>query len=277
MRTAYCVITALALAGLSDALSISSAPYAKPRRSVGLIERKKWTWDQASMESKTEWAIVLRRYFMVDMAVFELERHFGDAMPATSSSGEASNADEDACKMAQVKLTRLQSNLEKAVLDQNTSETTAEDMQKDRVTNHLTLSEKRILRVEHKREQEGFLAVEASGQDVLQKAKDLIQALTDSQKKPRSSWMSIVGRPKAKSNDTSPYAEFERSTSVAAKTPAMVHTKNSTATQKKTAVPTLAAMFQKYQEAAKSFHADLGSFQANHEKAFANFLSTSIS
>jgi len=44
-------------------------------------EQKKWNWKEASEESKTEWAIVLKRYVLADMTVYELSRHFGEAHP----------------------------------------------------------------------------------------------------------------------------------------------------------------------------------------------------
>merc|ERR1719464_1205917 len=130
---------------------------------------------------------------MIDMNLFELERHFDEALPPTRTSGGYNTVDAEALDKAQVKLAKLQSNLEKAVLDQNTSDSTAGDMQRDTPSNHLSSEEKRALLEEHAREQNGFFAVEASAQDVLQQANTFLKALKVAQKKNNQpSWSSIV-------------------------------------------------------------------------------------
>merc|ERR1719330_1572819 len=71
--------------------------------------------------------------------------------------------------------------------------------QKTNKNNFLTVHEKRVLADEHKREQYGFFAVEASGQDVLEKAEELMQALEataqEEHNKTQPSWSSIVAVP----------------------------------------------------------------------------------
>ena len=119
------------------------------------------------------------RYVLADMTLYELGRFFGKAL-------QADDADKhEAVDKARVKLERLRSNFEKAVLDQNTSDATAESMQARIKSNMLTTHEKRILAQEHKREQYGFFAIEASGQDVLEKATELFHALDTAPEQPK--------------------------------------------------------------------------------------------
>lgn len=242
---------------------------ARPGQALDLLEKKKekkWNWKEASEESKTEWAIVLKRYVLADMTVYELARHFGEALP---SGADATTGDQqEALGLAEKKLARLKYSLERAVLDQNTSDVTAGDMQKARKTNLLTAHEMRVLAQEHKREQNGFFAVEASGQDVLEKASELMQAVQEASKvqpaKAQPSWSSIVAAPEPKPTPKPTYSSMLNMTQAA---PNSTH-KNATAAAK----PTVAALFQKFEEAAKTLHGDLGNFESMQSKAITNLL-----
>jgi len=234
------------------------------------IEKKKWNWKEASEESKTEWAIVLKRYVLADMTVYELVRHFSEALPSGDSAASGVPGDQsEALDMAQKKLARLRSSLERAVLDQNTSDATAGDMQIARKTNYLTVHEKRILAQEHKREQYGFFAIQASAQDVLSKATELMQAMQAVQAQPKKaqpSWSSIVAAPPTPKPT---YVSMLNATQAA---PSSAH-KNATALRG--AKPTIGALFAKFQEVAKTLHADLGNFESMQSKAITNFLALS--
>lgn len=260
---------------------------AKPTQELDLLEKavfqkkkenKKWNWKEASEESKTEWAIVLKRYVMVDMTLFELARHFGQALPGKSQDGtpEASEEDRhDALGMAEKKMARLEANLARAVLDQNTSDATAADMQKARKTNLLTVHEKRILAEEHKREAQGFFAVEASGQDVLEKSKELLQALQQSDaapKKPQPSWSSIVAAPVTPKPT---YMSMLNMTQVAAPKKANTTSLRGAPSNTTESSSTIQVLFQKFHDAAKTFHGDLGNFESMQTKAVTNLLSLS--
>jgi len=206
--------TAVALAcGLRFAHGLRDAPRGHDRlpglpavppareRSLGLIVRKKWNWKDASEETKTEWGIVLKRYVMVDLMLFELGRHFEAALPAPAQTEDGGGTagsdgrlvvDEEALNATAAKLSKIKNNLDKAVLDQNTSDATSADMQKSRKSDHLSLAEKKTLWKEHLRERDGFFAVEASAQDVLQQAVALQQALETAHNAAHSpSWSSI--------------------------------------------------------------------------------------
>jgi len=233
------------------------------------IEAKKWNWKEASEESKTEWAIVLKRYVLADLTIHELSRLFGESLPSSASQGSTDQDQHDALELAQKKLARLRSNLERAVLDQNTSDVTAGDMQKVRKTNYLTVHEKRILDQEHKREQYGFFAIEASGQDVLQKATELLQSLEVAgaqPKKAQPSWSSIMAAP------PTPKPTYMSMLNV---TKAVPNPARSNATALRGAKPTIGALFQKFEEVSKTFHDDLGSFESMQSKAITNFLAIS--
>jgi len=230
-------------------------------------EQKKWNWKQASEESKTEWAIVLKRYVLADMTVYELSRHFGEALPSTA--GPTTEDQRDALGWADKKLARLTSNLERAVLDQNTSDATAVDMQIARKTNLLTVHEKRLLADEHKREQYGFFAIEASGQDVLQKAAELLQILQAEQAQPtkaQPSWSSIVAAPAAPATPKTTYLSMLNATQAV---PTSAH---NNATAIRGAKPTAAALFQNFEDAAKVLHREMGNFESMRAKSIASLL-----
>lgn len=282
----HCVPWALLLLGLPvflDALVVKSAvptivvdlleETANPGQALDLLEKewfskkkeqKKWNWKEASEESKTEWAIVLKRYVLADMTVYELSRHFGEALPGTA--GATIEDQHDALAWADKKLAKLKSNLERAVLDQNTSDATAVDMQTARKTNLLTVHEKRLLAEEHKREQYGFFAIEASGQDVLEKASEVLQTLQAQQAQPtkaQPSWSSIVAAP---ATPKPTYMSMLNATQAVAK-PAH---NNATAIQG--AKPTAAALFQNFENAAKVLHREMGNFESMRAKSITNLL-----
>lgn len=245
------------------ALLLEAPQHRGPSPSLGFLERRRWTWAQASEETKTEWAIVMRRYIMVDTALFELELHLGEALPVDPTTGTRRTAvDAEALAKASAKLAKIQSDLQRAVLDQNTSDETAGDMQATRAGNNLTAGEKRSLREAHQRERYGFFAVEASGQDVMQQADALLRALhvlaaREESGRSTSSWSSIV-QPGVAAAAASTDADRAR---------ASKEGKGSDDSQ----APALGldALFQKYQDAARTFHGDLGRFEASQSSAFA--------
>lgn len=237
-------------------------------------KEKKWNWKEASEESKTEWAIVLKRYVLADMTVYELSRHFGEALPTgtlpTGTGPTGTGTDQrEALDVAQKKLVRLKSNLQRAVLDQNTSDATAADMQKSRKSNLLTVHEKRVLAEEHKREQYAFFAIEASSQDALEKATELLQALETLQAQPvkaQPSWSSIVAAP------ATPKPTYMSLLNVTNATQATQSQQPKKATALRGAKPTVAALYQNFEEVAKTFHGDLGTFESMQSKALTNLL-----
>lgn len=269
-----------ALPTTAAAAPAGRAAVASTRPQLGLLERR-WDWKEASEESRTEWSIVLKRYVLVDMTLFELGRHFEEALPASpaGASGTSTTVDEDALATARLKVERLQSNLEKAVLDQNTSDATAGDMQKDGRTNFLTRREKRILAEEHKREQFGFFAVEASGQDVLQQAVGLLQALEAAAKRPQPSWGSIVAAADAPAKTKSGYPSLlptaGQNAARAAVKAAGLPPHNATQAKPRSAATTVRDLFGRFQEASQTFHKDMANFQALQSKAVTNLLTLS--
>jgi len=291
----HCPLLAFAVLGavaLVDALVLSPAvadkqaldlleETANPGQELDLLEKrvfgekkqeKKWNWKEASEESKTEWAIVLKRYVLIDMTLYELGRFFGEVV----STAEASSDRGEVLDKARVKLARLQSNLERAVLDQNTSDATAGDMQKDRKGNKLTVHQKRTLADEHKREQYGFFAIEASGQDVLEKANELFQALDVTpvqMKKASPSWSSIVEAPATPAIPKPTYMSMLNATVVELN--ATVVEPNATlsnATALRGSKPTVAMLSQRFEAASATFHGDLGRFESMQSKAITNLL-----
>merc|ERR1719356_1302573 len=133
------------------------------------------------------------------MTLLELEHRWDGAMPsaAVGAGLAAAGGAEEPLGKIEAKVAKLHDHLDKAVLDQNTSDSTAEDMQRDIRTNHLTKEQKRTLRDEHQHERFGFFAVEASAQDVFSQATALVQAIAARRARPSRSWASIVPAPTA--------------------------------------------------------------------------------
>jgi hypothetical protein len=290
------VVALVCLPILVDALTVAPAnsvqaldlleETANPAQALDLleqrkIEKKKWNWKEASEESKTEWAIVLKRYVLADMTVFELDRKLGEALAAPVASDDRN----EALKMARAKLARLQGSFEKAILDQNTSDATALDMQQQRKSNLLTVHEKRILAEEHKREQYGFFAIEASAQDVLQKANDIFQALDatpDQPNKTSPSWSSIVAAPADAVTPKPTYMSLLNATEAERNATEVTQKSNSTSDNTNALrgkmvakPPTVAELSQRFEESSQTFHGDLGNFETMQRKAVTNFLSLS--
>jgi len=206
---------------------------------------------------------------LADMTVYELGRFFSEALSA--------GADDkiETLEKARVKLARLQSSFEKAVLDQNTSDATAADMQKTIKSNKLTVHEKRLLADEHKREEAGFFAIEASGQDVLEKANELFAALEASSKAPKKaspSWGSIVAAPVTPS--PSSYASLLNATDAEKNATEVViqNGANNATALRGSKEPTPAMLQEQFEAASRTFHSDLGSFESMKSKAITNLL-----
>lgn len=256
------------LGGLADASRVLATPPARPRsRSLGLVVKRKWNWKEASEETKTEWGIVLKRYVMVDLMLFELERKFEEAMPAPGGADGHLVVDEDALEATRKRLAKVKMNLDKAVLDQNTSDATSADMQKVRKNDHLSAAEKKALWKEHLSERYGFFAVEASAQDVLQQAGALQQALETTHNATAQilSWSSIVNNTKAPPVPPLAPASTTVANGTAASPPRGLLAKKKNATS-------IAEFFQMYQAAAQTFHTDIGNFETMQRKAFTNLL-----
>jgi len=246
---------------------------------MSLLVKKKWNWKEASEETKTEWGIVLKRYVMVDMSLFELERHFGEAMDAVgnSSSDEERRqqlADfDEALAASRKKLDKMANNLKAAEDDQNTSDGTSGDMQIERKGGQLSASQKKALSEEHHREQYGFFAIEASGQDVLMQATALQQALESRRNASKhSSWMSIVPEAPAYANVAAVATPSAKSQQGGNSTAAQKTAPGAEKTDKQ-GPPTIASLLSKYQASSQAFHTDLGSFEDAQRKAFTNLLS----
>eukprot|EP00403_Amphidinium_massartii_P030284 CAMPEP_0178406316 /NCGR_PEP_ID=MMETSP0689_2-20121128/18849_1 /TAXON_ID=160604 /ORGANISM="Amphidinium massartii, Strain CS-259" /LENGTH=274 /DNA_ID=CAMNT_0020027353 /DNA_START=37 /DNA_END=861 /DNA_ORIENTATION=+ len=264
------LLSIAALPALLAALSVS------PRRgsALGLVEEnRKWNWKEASEETKTEWAIVLKRYVLADVTLFDLQRHFESALPVRGDEqGLEWHVDTDELDMARNKLHRLDDNLKKAILDQNTSDVTALDMQSNRRDNRLSPEEKKQLRDAHKQEQLGFFAVEASGQHVLQEATALLQALDAFVNESRSEskdWSEVA--PTTSPAPSVGYLSMLPPVVNSSSTKLSITAANSNATshrlQKTNALLyAMQGLYKEYELACQAFHSDLGSFEAKQAK-----------
>merc|ERR1719188_2703440 len=107
-------------AALLALLAIAAPSAASPQAVASLLREggvrsRRWDWKSASEESLTEWSIVLRRYYMVDMELADLIRRFGEAFPAEGAKQEKVKPDDMAHIRAKVE--KLSANLEAALTD----------------------------------------------------------------------------------------------------------------------------------------------------------------
>jgi len=114
----------------------------------GGLRSRRWDWKSASEESLTEWSIVLRRYYMVDMELGDLMRRFGEVLPPPEGAKQEELKPDDVARIRS-KVDKLSANLEAALADQRVSDGTFGNMEVDK---KLSPKQKQALFDEHKEE-----------------------------------------------------------------------------------------------------------------------------
>merc|ERR1719473_754522 len=105
----------------------AETPPDKPKRTLNLFTRR-WDWKEASDESKTEWGITLKRFYLVDNAFLQLQRLLSETLgPNEDSDLGLSNS---TLVYIQKVIAKADRNLKKAEEDQNTSDATIVSMEK---------------------------------------------------------------------------------------------------------------------------------------------------
>lgn len=145
-----------------------------PHHKASLL-RKKWDWKTASGESVTEWAIVLRRFHMVDMELTDLLTMFSFDLPVNPETGMPQTVDMQAdLPRMRKKVEKLSENLENAVKDQQTADDTFGNMETDR---RLSASDKEALAVDHRAELRRSQELLDLGRASLSHAKSLLSCI----------------------------------------------------------------------------------------------------
>lgn len=128
----------------------SSLGHKPLKRHRASLLRKRWDWSKASVESRTEWAIVLRRYALVDTELANLVMHMDQVFPADQRNFTAENGIDpwEAAKL-RGKVEKLSDNLKAALNDQQVSNSTFTDMERDPKINR---TQQQALHAEHERE-----------------------------------------------------------------------------------------------------------------------------
>merc|ERR1719387_3070325 len=70
---------------LNSYLSNAATPPGKPNHTLNLFTRR-WDWKEASDESKTEWGITLKRFYLVDNAFLQLQRLLSETLGPNEDS-----------------------------------------------------------------------------------------------------------------------------------------------------------------------------------------------
>lgn len=114
-------------------------------------QRQKWDVKTATEEMHTEWGIVLRRYYMVDMEMADITLKLNAVSPPPGSPEPAEAPDAEVAAELKRKIAKLNSNLQAARRDLDSSENTVVNMEVDP---HLDAPAKDALNKEHQQQQE---------------------------------------------------------------------------------------------------------------------------
>lgn len=216
-----------------------------PKRSLNLL-RTRWHWKEASDESKTEWGIVLKRFFMADTLLWQFEHHVREALPGEATEGPP------ALDKARAKLQKVAANLDEAKGDQDTSDSTFGDMQVDK---SLTDAERLTLREQYKTEQHGFFAADTSGREALRLARELVDLVSSNDSKSKS--VPLHGNSTA--HDV-----------------AVVNATGAAARPGSSPGDAFDQAFRKYQDSAATFHSAVTAFETDQHRALANLLALHV-
>mmetsp|Transcript_88078 Transcript_88078/g.247613 ORF Transcript_88078/g.247613 Transcript_88078/m.247613 type:complete len:244 (-) Transcript_88078:102-833(-) len=167
MRRSAFISTLLGLVAAAESLKIAPLE----GHSMGLLTRR-WNWSDASMESRTEWGIVLKRFAIADAELWDVGHRIAEAIDDIGGVVEEPNA--AFFQALDGKVAKVKRNLEAAVEDQATSNQTFADMEAD---TRLTAGDRQALAEEHARELQGFDATLAAGEAAVQAASALASAL----------------------------------------------------------------------------------------------------
>lgn len=169
---------------LASALPMPAAAPQNPHR-ASLIRshqsvHKRWDWHSASAESRTEWGIVMRRYYMVDLGLSDLSLQLSQVFPFDPNTGLAAMPDLSSGEVdldrLQKKAARLSDNLESAKKDLDQSDNTFSDIA---VNRGLSPDEQKALRGEHQKQKEMAEDLNTLGEAASADARAVLQGLAE--------------------------------------------------------------------------------------------------
>mmetsp|Transcript_170482 Transcript_170482/g.546776 ORF Transcript_170482/g.546776 Transcript_170482/m.546776 type:complete len:251 (-) Transcript_170482:89-841(-) len=183
----FLLVLAVAAASLAEAAA--AAPPRRPqlalraavvvdRPKVASLVKKRWNWQSAADETKTEWAIVLRRYTEVDMELASLVFSISNLM----ASGDGDDA-----------TGRL------AALRRKVSDDTLQDMDKEK---RLTTEQRQSLEREHTLQKQQTLELATLGQAAWHAADALLTSFSQ-QRAGQTSTQLAVGTTNSSSGGSS--------------------------------------------------------------------------
>lgn len=165
---------------LASALAAPENPHRASLIKSHQSVEKRWDWHSASSESKTEWGIVMRRYYMVDLGLSDLSFQLSKVFPFDPNTGgvmmpDLSSGEVDADRLRK-KAAKLSDNLESAKKDVDQSDNTFSDIA---VNRGLSADEQTALRGEHQKQKEMAEELNTLGEAASADAQAVLQGLAE--------------------------------------------------------------------------------------------------
>lgn len=183
------VATASTLATPKQTLRLTNGRH---RKIASLLRRGQQRWDfkAAAEELRTEWGIVLRRFYMVDMEFADISLKLA-TLPPDEGQGQAAT---DGIQKIARKVDQLAENLQAARRDLAVSQSTIVNMEVDE---HLNASAREALGEEHQHQQEEAEILSHLGETALKAAMVLVGQLKLSTDEPASGLKTRSAKPAA--------------------------------------------------------------------------------
>mmetsp|Transcript_52259 Transcript_52259/g.149751 ORF Transcript_52259/g.149751 Transcript_52259/m.149751 type:complete len:267 (-) Transcript_52259:86-886(-) len=199
----FLLVLAVAAASLAEAAA--AAPPRRPqlalraavvvyRPKVASLLKKRWNWQSAADETKTEWAIVLRRYTEVDMELASLVFSISNLM----ASGDGDDATGRLPALRR-KAGKISVHLRDAVQASKVSDDTLHDMDKEK---RLTTEQRQSLEREHTLQKQQTLELATLGQAAWHAADALLTSFSQ-QRAGQNSTQLAVGTTNSSSGGSS--------------------------------------------------------------------------
>lgn len=172
VRCASFAIAATLVAGASTNLRTTPTEGRRGKNTASLLrfgERQRWDFKSATEEMRTEWGIVLRRYYMVDMEMTDISLKLSELLPEEGQGPMSIDAQD--VQMLDRKVTKLATNLENARRDLEVSENTISNMEVDQ---QLDAQSRDALIKEHEQQQDRAESLSHLGEVALTAAKALL-------------------------------------------------------------------------------------------------------
>mmetsp|Transcript_107554 Transcript_107554/g.213629 ORF Transcript_107554/g.213629 Transcript_107554/m.213629 type:complete len:240 (+) Transcript_107554:124-843(+) len=161
------------VASRAATLSARGPIFTSKRKRASLL-RKRWDYGEASTESQTEWAIVMRRYMMVDSELNDLEIHLSRALDNPVQGSAIGGVDPFEAASLRGKVEKVSDHLLAASDDQRVNNRTFNDMVHDRKLNS---TQRQALEIVHQQQVTTSNRLDAFGQAAVTDAKAVLKEL----------------------------------------------------------------------------------------------------